>query len=41
MKTRAYAARSATTALEPFELSRREPGALDVAIDILFCGVCH
>jgi uncharacterized zinc-type alcohol dehydrogenase-like protein len=41
MKTRAYAALSATTALEPFEISRREPGALDVAIDILFCGVCH
>lgn len=41
MKTRAYAAASATSALEPFEISRREPGALDVAIDILFCGVCH
>ncbi len=41
MNTRAYAAQSATTALEPFEIARRAPGALDVAIDILFCGVCH
>jgi alcohol dehydrogenase (NADP+) len=41
MKTKAYAALSATTALEPFEIDRREPGGLDVAIDLLFCGVCH
>ncbi len=41
MKTKAYAALSATTALAQFEIDRREPGPLDVAIDILFCGVCH
>jgi uncharacterized zinc-type alcohol dehydrogenase-like protein len=41
MRTRAYAALSATTALEPFQIDRREPAATDVAIDVLFCGVCH
>jgi uncharacterized zinc-type alcohol dehydrogenase-like protein len=41
MKTPAYAAHSVTSALEPFDLERRSPGALDVAIDIQFCGVCH
>lgn len=41
MKTYAYAARSATTPLTPFSFERRSPGAQDVAIDILYCGVCH
>ena len=41
MQTHAYAAQSATTPLAPFTLERRAPGAHDVAIDILFCGVCH
>lgn len=41
MKTKAYAARSATTALAPFSLERRAPGGRDVEIEILFCGVCH
>jgi uncharacterized zinc-type alcohol dehydrogenase-like protein len=41
MSTRAYAARSATTPLAPFTLTRREPLAHDVVIDILYCGVCH
>jgi alcohol dehydrogenase (NADP+) len=38
---KAYAARSATEALKPFVVNRREPGADDVVIDIKFCGVCH
>ncbi|MBB4085610.1 MULTISPECIES: NAD(P)-dependent alcohol dehydrogenase [Sphingomonas] len=38
---KAYAAQSATTPLAPFSFERRDPGAKDVAIDILFCGVCH
>jgi uncharacterized zinc-type alcohol dehydrogenase-like protein len=38
---RAYAARSATTPLGPFEFQRRDPGPGDVQIDILYCGVCH
>ncbi len=37
----AYAAHSAATPLAPFSFERRDPGANDVAIDILFCGVCH
>jgi len=41
MPTKAYAAQSPTTPLAPFSIDRREPGAMDVAIDILFCGVCH
>jgi alcohol dehydrogenase (NADP+) len=41
MKTSAYAAQTATTPLAPFDLQRREIGQHDVAIDILYCGVCH
>ncbi len=40
-KTAAYAALSATTPVEPFEIERRAPRPNDVAIEILFCGVCH
>lgn len=38
---KSFAAQSATTPLAPFSFERRDPGACDVAIDILFCGVCH
>ena len=41
LATKAYAAQSATTPLTPFDFSRREPGAHDVQIEILYCGVCH
>lgn len=41
MKTKSYAANSATTPLAPFHLERRVPGEHDVRIEILFCGVCH
>ena len=41
MQTKAFAAQSATTPLAPTTIERREPGAEDVAIDILYCGVCH
>jgi alcohol dehydrogenase (NADP+) len=41
MPTKAYAAKSPSTPLAPFSIDRRAPGAKDVAIDILFCGVCH
>ncbi len=40
-KALGYAADSATTPLHPFPFERREPGAHDVKIEILFCGVCH
>ena len=38
---RAWAAQSATSTLAPFSINRREPLPSDVAIDILYCGVCH
>jgi uncharacterized zinc-type alcohol dehydrogenase-like protein len=41
MHAHGYAAQSATAPLAPFSFERREPGPHDVAIDILFCGVCH
>jgi alcohol dehydrogenase (NADP+) len=41
MQTRAYAAQSSKSPLAPHTIERREPGERDVAIDILYCGVCH
>jgi len=41
MPTAAFAAFDATTPLKAHTIDRREPGPTDVAIDILFCGVCH
>ncbi len=40
-KVQAYAAQSASSALAPFGIARREAGPLDVEIEILYCGVCH
>lgn len=37
----AYAAYDPSSPLRPFRFERREPGAHDVEIDILYCGVCH
>ena len=39
--TKAFAAQNATSPLGPFTFDRREPGAHDVQIEILYCGVCH
>ena len=41
MKTLGYAALSATSPLAPFAFERRALRANDVAMEILFCGVCH
>lgn len=41
MQTKAYGGQSATTPLAPMTIERRTPGPKDVAMDILFCGVCH
>jgi hypothetical protein len=38
---KSWAAQSATSALAPFSIPRRDPLPSDVAIDILYCGVCH
>ena len=41
MSTKAYAAQTAQSPLAPYLIQRRDPTGDDVAIDILFCGVCH
>lgn len=41
IRTPAYAAAHAASPLAPLTIDRREPGAHDVLIDILYCGVCH
>ena len=41
IKTKAYAAHSASSPLAPFDIDRRAPGPEDVQIAILYCGVCH
>jgi uncharacterized zinc-type alcohol dehydrogenase-like protein len=38
---KAYSVTSATAPLAPATILRREPGPLDVQIQILFCGICH
>lgn len=40
-EVKAYAAQSATSPLSLFVIPRREVGAHDVQIKILYCGVCH
>ena len=39
--TKAYAAQSPTTPFAPHTIDRRAPGPEDVALEILYCGVCH
>ncbi len=41
IETPAYAAADPHSKLAPHAIPRREPGARDVLIDILYCGVCH
>jgi uncharacterized zinc-type alcohol dehydrogenase-like protein len=41
MTTRAYAATAADKPMQPMDITRREPGAHDVQIEIAYCGVCH
>jgi uncharacterized zinc-type alcohol dehydrogenase-like protein len=38
---KAFATLTQTSPLAPFSFQRRDPGAHDVQIRILFCGVCH
>jgi alcohol dehydrogenase (NADP+) len=40
-QTSAFGAPAADQPLASLAIERREPGPRDVAIDILFCGVCH
>ncbi len=41
IKAHGYAVHDAHSPLVPFEFERREPGAHDVQIEILYCGICH
>ncbi len=41
LKTHGYAAHNNHSPLVPYSFERRNPGANDVQIEILFCGVCH
>ncbi len=41
MTVHAYGAHAGDRPLEPIAITRRAPGAHDVRIDIVFCGVCH
>src|SRR5471030_3151865 len=41
IKTKAYAAQSASTPLSPYQFERRDPKPDDVVIEIAYCGICH
>lgn len=41
LPTRGYAVKQASADFEPFNFERREPGAHDVLVKILYCGICH
>ncbi len=36
-----YAAQAADAPLAPFDFARREPRPNDVAMEVLYCGICH
>ncbi|MEO8033029.1 MAG: NAD(P)-dependent alcohol dehydrogenase [Acidobacteriota bacterium] len=40
-KVSAYAAQNASSPIASFPIERRDPAPHDVAMDILFCGICH
>lgn len=40
-QSKAIGAASPTSKFAPLTIQRREPGAKDVHIEVLFCGVCH
>ncbi len=41
MKTNGYAAQSTDSSLAPFSFKRRDLRSNDIAMEILYCGVCH
>src|SRR4028119_1394472 len=41
IQTKGYATKAARAKFEPFEFERRDIGAKDVLIEILYTGVCH
>ncbi|TBV16951.1 NAD(P)-dependent alcohol dehydrogenase [Stutzerimonas kirkiae] len=41
IEAKGYATHSPDSPLQPYDFQRRSPGASDVQIEILYCGVCH
>jgi uncharacterized zinc-type alcohol dehydrogenase-like protein len=41
LPVKGYAAHDAVSRLVPWNFERRDPGPLDVQVEILYCGVCH
>lgn len=41
LPTRGYAAKTASSPLEPYAFDRRDTGPNDVLIEIAYCGICH
>jgi uncharacterized zinc-type alcohol dehydrogenase-like protein len=41
IKAIGYAAKHSFSNLKPYEFEREEPGANEVQIEVMFCGVCH
>ncbi len=39
--SKGYAALDSKAQLAPFDFTRRDPGPSDIAVEILYCGVCH
>jgi alcohol dehydrogenase (NADP+) len=39
--SKGYAALNAQSPLAPYAFTRRDPGPTEIAVDILYCGVCH
>jgi uncharacterized zinc-type alcohol dehydrogenase-like protein len=39
--SKGYGTPNAQSPLAPFSFTRREPGATEIAVEILYCGVCH
>jgi len=41
LQVKGYAVSSAKSPLAPWTFERRAPGANDILLDILYCGICH
>lgn len=41
IESKGYAAKTATSRLEPFTFARKDLGPDELQIDILYCGICH
>jgi alcohol dehydrogenase (NADP+) len=40
-QSKGFATQNPQSPLAPFNFTRREPGPTEIAVEILFCGVCH